>query len=136
MPQELELRLERPRYVPGETVHGLVRVPDDSREARVHVTLTLRERSTEYEAVVETIPVEVPVAAGDDGPKRKRRFVIEIPPDALPTQRSRHGGLYWTVDAGEGEGSVGTSLPIEIGPPPRERSTDSPDLGADRPPPG
>jgi hypothetical protein len=115
-----EVRLERERYLPGETVRGAVVVPEGAGVERIEVSLNFRERSTEYEATTVTIPGGR-LDEGDPAPGGGHRFAIELPDDALPSQSGRHGALSWTVDAtmmGSSADRV-VSARIEVAPPPR-----------------
>jgi hypothetical protein len=89
--------MERERYLPGETVRGSVVVPA-SGAGGIEVSINFRERSTEYEAITVTVPGGR-LGEGDSAPGSGHRFAIDLPEDALPSQSSRHGALWWTVDA-------------------------------------
>lgn len=95
----LDLRLERARFGPGETVRGSVLVVDGAggrTEARI--ALSLRERSTRYEAVAARLEgdrvVAIELAVGSEA-----RFEIAIPAQAQPSLVTPHGGIWWTVEA-------------------------------------
>jgi hypothetical protein len=108
----LEIRVDRDRVAPGETVQGSVLAGDDGSDGEVLVALTLRERSTEYESVASTIPAD---AGGAIAARATREFAIELPEGALPSVRATHGGLTWTVDATDDSGAdPAASVPIEV----------------------
>ena len=111
---ELGLRLERERVAPGEVVRGSV-VVESGEAGGVEVALRLHERSVECDVVA--------VELGDSAPQREQlpnrvayRFAIELPPDALPSCPSPHGGLAWTVAVSGPSIEAGEVLsrPIEV----------------------
>jgi hypothetical protein len=112
---ELGLRLERERVAAGEVVRGSVVVEESGEAAGVEVALRLHERSVECDVVAAEL--------GDSAPRREQlpdgvayRFAIELPPDALPSCPSPHGGLAWTVDVSGPSIEAGEVLsrPIEV----------------------
>jgi hypothetical protein len=116
-PVRLALRLERDRFVAGETVRGSAVVVEGGGRGEIRVWLSFRERSGEYEAVTITLPGG---ALQDDlGPGAAHGFAIELPGDAPPSYISRHGALWWTVDASVGEPATGDPVRrrIEVGRP-------------------
>jgi hypothetical protein len=127
-----EVHLERQSYGPGETVRGSV-LGGSGRE--LEVSLSLHERSPEYEAIPVTI--SVPLDAGEGG-SGARRFAVEVPDDAPPSLMARHGALWWTVDAAiEGPDSpavVSREVEIRSAAPTGPGSDDAEALAADRPP--
>jgi hypothetical protein len=114
----LELRLERDRFAPGDTVRGSAAVAEGGGPGEIRVWLSFRERSGEYEAVTMTLPggsLEAKLAPGT-----AHGFAIALPPDAPASYISRHGALWWTVDASVGGEAAGGAVRrrIEVGPPP------------------
>ncbi len=108
----LEIRVDRDRVAPGETVRGSVLAGDEGSTGEVRVALTLHERSTEYEAIASTIPA---AGGGAIAAGAAREFAIELPEDALPSVRAIHGGLSWTLDATDDSGEhPAASAPIEV----------------------
>lgn len=101
-PLALDLRLERARFAPGETVRGSVLVVEgEGGRGEVRIALSFRERSTEYEAVAASVPgdaLTVELSPGSSHP-----FSIRLPEDARPSYVAPHGGMWWTVDATAGE---------------------------------
>ena len=131
-----ELRLERERYAPGDTVRGLVTL-DRETTGEIEMSLSFHERSTEYEATPISIPAR---PAEQTGPGRDgHRFAIEVPDDVPPTLEARHGALWWTVDARVGgpEAPAVLSRRVEIrsAAPTDPGSAAAGDPGAGRPPP-
>ena len=98
----LEVRLDRERYAPGEAVRGAVVVVVGGGTAELGVALNFHERSIECEAIAIATP-RVPVHGGELIEGSAYRFELELPPDAPPSQASRHGGLWWAVDVSAGE---------------------------------
>lgn len=112
----LELRLERDRFAPGDTVRGAATVTEGGGPGEIRVWLSFRERGGEHEAVRATLPggsLRAGLAPGTE-----YVFAIELPADALPSYISRHGALWWTVDAAVGEPASGAPVRrrIEVGP--------------------
>jgi hypothetical protein len=130
-----ELRLERERYAPGDTVRGVVKL-DRGTVGEIEVSLNFHERSTEYEATPISIPAlpAEQTGLGSDG----HRFAIELPEDAPPTLEARHGALWWTVDATVGgpDAPAVLSRRVEIrsAAPTGPGSAGAGDPGAGRPP--
>jgi len=121
-PVRLEIRLERDRFVAGETVRGSAAVVEGGGRGEIRVWISFRERSGEYEAVTRTLPGG---SLEDElGPGTAHGFAIELPADAPPSYIARHGALWWTVDAAVGEPASGEPASgepvrrrIEVGPP-------------------
>jgi hypothetical protein len=116
-PVTLELRLERERFAPGDAVRGSAAVTEGGGAGEIRVWLSFRERSGEYEAVARTLPGGSLEA--DLVPGTAHGFAIELPSDAPASYISRHGALWWTVDAevrGEAAGRA-VRRRIEVGPP-------------------
>ena len=116
-PVRLELRLERDRYAPGDTVRGSAAVAEGGGAGEIRVWLSFHERSGEYEAVTMTLPggsLEAQLAPGS-----AHGFAIELPADAPPSYIARHGALWWTVDAEVGGEASGGAVRrrIEVGSP-------------------
>lgn len=104
--------MERARHARGEAVRGTVLGGSRGSTGEVRVALNLRERSTEYESVADSVP-------GGDGsvipPGGTRPFAIELHEDTLPSVRTAHGGLVWAVDATDDSGpEPAASTPIEV----------------------
>jgi len=99
---QLEVRLDRERYAPGETVRGSIVVVEGRGPGEIAVSLNFHERSTEYEAVAIETP-RVSLHRGDLIKGSAHRFAIALPEDAPPSQTTVHGALWWAVDASAGE---------------------------------
>lgn len=114
----LEIRLDRDRVVAGETVRGSAAVVEGGGPGEIRVWLSFRERSGESEAVTMTLPGGW--LQDELGPGTAHGFAIELPPDAPPSYISRHGALWWTVDASVGAPASGEPARrrIEVGPRP------------------
>jgi hypothetical protein len=115
-PVRLEIRLERDRFLAGETVRGSAAVVEGGGAGEIRVWLSFRERSGEYEAVRMTLPGG---SLQDQlGPGVAHGFAIALPADTPPSYISRHGALWWTVDAAVGEPASGAAVRrrIEVGP--------------------
>jgi hypothetical protein len=113
----LEVRLERDRFAPGDTVRGSAAVAEGGGAGEIRVWLSFHERSGEYEAVRMTLPggsLEAQLAPGT-----AHGFAIELPGEAPPSFISRHGALWWTVDASVGGEASGAAVRrrIEVGAP-------------------
>ena len=105
-PVSLELRLERDRFTPGDTIRGSAAVAEGGGLGEIRVWLSFRERSGDYEAVTRTLPggsLEAELTPGT-----AHGFAIELPADAPPSYISRHGALWWTVDASVGGEAAGS----------------------------
>jgi len=94
----LELRVDRERYAPGDTVTGTVAVLEGGRSRALEVLLQYNERTEDYAAVAVSVS-SGPLQAGDLATGSAFAFRLALPPDALPNHRSDHGELYWELDA-------------------------------------
>jgi len=94
----LHLQLERGRYAPGEVVNGLITVMLGQDSRTLSVSLDYCEATRDYQSASMSSGAAVlhqgPLQAGRSFP-----FALTVPPDAPPAFRSRHGTLYWQVDA-------------------------------------
>lgn len=97
--------------MPGETVRGEVLAAEGGAE--IKVALSFHERSTEYEAVMITVPARVQQRA-EQGSGEVGRFEVELPPDAPPAYDSAHGALWWSVDASAGQPGSGVAATTRI----------------------
>jgi hypothetical protein len=91
-----QLRLERQRYSPGDTITGSVDVLESGRSRSLEVSLDYNEETEDFldlgtRAGSQRLH-EGEVATGMSFP-----FELALPTDALPNYRSEHGELYWEV---------------------------------------
>jgi hypothetical protein len=96
---KLELQLDGEEYAPGDTVTGSVLVLEGGGSRSLEVSLHFRERTSEDD---EHTPVTLSggeLHAGDLTTGASYPFEIQLPADALPNFRSKHGELFWEVDA-------------------------------------
>lgn len=93
----LEIRLDRERYAPGDTVRGTILVAEDAAAESLEISLNFHERATQYESVTDTIPGD-PVEIGPPA-QGARPFEAALPEDAPPNYTSAHGALWWSIDA-------------------------------------
>jgi hypothetical protein len=124
----IEVRPDRDRYAPGETVRGAVAVVAGGGPALLVVALNLHERSTGCEAIAIATP-PTPIHEGELIEGSVYRFGLGLPADAPPSVASPHGGLWWAVDvsAGEPGSSPLASRRIEVeAPPPAVRLPEPP----------
>jgi hypothetical protein len=105
---KLEVRLERERYAPGETVSGTVAVTEGGGSRKLEVELRFREGTSEdYEHTVVALPGGE-LHTGDLETGASFPFSIALPDDALPSFKSANGELYWELDARSDERGVDT----------------------------
>jgi hypothetical protein len=96
---KLEVQVDRDRYRPGETVSGSVLVVEGGASRTLEVALEFRE---EAEDGYDDTPRRVPggeLHAGDLAMGASYEFAVVLPDDALPTLKTKHGKLWWEVDA-------------------------------------
>ena len=96
MSPELELRLDRERYEPGETIRGTVYVLEGGGSRSVEALLDYNEKTEDHASVATSIS-SGPLQAGDLATGMSFEFELALPPDAFPNYRSEHGELYWEV---------------------------------------
>lgn len=99
MSLRLELQLDEESYAPGEVVRGTVLVLEGGGSRALEVSLNYREQSGEH---YEDTPVTLSggdVHTGDLTTGASYPFEISLPDDALPSFTSKHGELWWEVDA-------------------------------------
>lgn len=98
MSPRLTLRLDGDACAPGDVVRGTVDVLEGGSSRRLDVLLEFHERSDDYSRVARTVE-SGPLHTGDLPAVGSFSFEVRLPEDALPAYRSRHGELYWEVDA-------------------------------------
>jgi hypothetical protein len=99
----LQLELDRDRYTPGETITGRVLVLEGGDSQSLEVLLEYNETAEDDYSAVATSFSSGPLHTGDLATGMSFDFELALPPDALPNYRSRHGELYWQVDAKSAE---------------------------------
>lgn len=117
MSARLQLELDRDRYTPGETITGRVLVLEGGDSQSVEVLLEYNETAEDDYSAVATSFSSGPLHTGDLATGMSFDFELALPPDALPNYRSRHGELYWQVDAKSAEAGRDTHerRRIEVG---------------------
>jgi len=99
----LQLELDRERYLPGETIKGRVLVLEGGGSESLEVLLEYNETAEDDYSAVAASFSSGPVHTGDLATGMSFDFELALPPDAFPNFRSRHGELYWHVDATSAE---------------------------------
>jgi hypothetical protein len=94
---ELDLRLDRERYAPGDTIRGTIHVLEGGQSRSVEALLNYNEKTEDYAAVATSVS-SGPLQAGDLATGMSFEFELALPPDAFPNYRSEHGELYWELD--------------------------------------
>jgi len=95
----LEIQLDEERYAAGEVVHGTVLVLEGGGSRSLEVSLNYREQTgDDYEDTPVTLPGGH-LHTGDLTAGASYQFEIPLPDDALPNFKSKHGDLWWEVDA-------------------------------------
>jgi hypothetical protein len=112
---KLEVRPERERYAPGETVAGAVVVAEGGSSRRLEIELRYREQTMleEYEHTALTVPGGE-LHTGDLEAGASFAFAIPLPADALPSFKSAHGELFWELDARSDERGVDTHERVRV----------------------
>jgi hypothetical protein len=113
----LELRLDSARVAAGESVRGTVTALGDEDVDSLEVLLRFRERSRLRSATA--FEISTGPLARDDLNRGDRRlcFELRVPEDALPAYRTKHGELWWEVDAhhaGRGGHDLHRTCRIEV----------------------
>jgi hypothetical protein len=119
MSPRFQLQLERQRYAPGETVKGTILILEGGASRALEAQLEYKEESPDYSEVAVSIPSGA-LHDGDLTEGTSFEFGLTLPPDALPSYNSRHGELYWEVDAKSDEAGRDTHerqrIEVESGP--------------------
>jgi hypothetical protein len=117
MSPRFDLRLDRDRCAPGDTITGTIHVLEGCRSRSLKVLLEYHERTEDY-ATVATGVSTAPLHTGDLATGMTFRFELTLPPDALPNHRSSHSELYWQLDVKSDELGLDTHARrrIEIAP--------------------
>ena len=117
MSARLQLELDRDRYTPGETITGRVLVLEGGDSQSLEVLLEYNETAEDDYSAVATSFSSGPLHTGGLATGMSFNFELALPPDALPNYQSRHGELYWQVDAKSAEAGRDTHelRRIEVG---------------------
>lgn len=97
MSPRFQLQLDRERYAPGDTVKGTILVTEGGSSRALEARLEYTEETADYSEVALSIP-SGPLHEGDLTVGTSFEFELALPPDALPSYKSRHGELYWELD--------------------------------------
>ena len=97
MSPRLDVRLDRDRYGPGDTVRGWITVAEGGASRDLSAALEYREETEDYEEVAERIETG-PLHVGDLTTGASFEFQLKLPDDARPGYKSTHGELYWELD--------------------------------------
>jgi hypothetical protein len=93
----LRLRARRERYTPGETIKGTILVREGGGSRALEAILEYKEETADYSEVAISI-ASGPLHEGELTAGMSFEFELALPPDALPSYKSRHGELYWELD--------------------------------------
>ena len=105
---KLQLQLDGDRYAPGEMVTGSVLVLEGGRSRALEVSLHFRERTSEDDEHTPVTFSSGELHAGELTTGASYPFGIQLPPDALPNFKSKHGELFWEVEARSDERGLDT----------------------------
>jgi hypothetical protein len=92
----------RHQYTPGDTVKGTILVLEGGGSRSLEALLEYKEETADYLEVAISIP-SGPLHEGDLTTGTSFEFELTLPPEALPNCKSKHGELYWEVDAKSNE---------------------------------
>ena len=98
MSPSFDLQIDAEHTKPGETVSGTVVVREGGRSRSLEVSLEFVEETDDYTEVATSIS-SGHLHEGKLESGMSFAFALALPPDALPAVRSRHGQLYWRLDA-------------------------------------
>jgi hypothetical protein len=94
----MEIEIDSASLAPGQSVKGTARTGRPGLQ-HVRVGLLFREESGGWEVTISQVLAEGFEDARDYPEGAELPFAIEVPGDALPSVRGRHGGLFWEVVA-------------------------------------
>jgi hypothetical protein len=113
----LEITLEapggEPQYHPGDWVRGRTTVLGGGKSRALKIALHFRERTADYAATART-EGGAPVHYGELAAGQSFDFAIQLPPEALPNQRSANGALYWEIEVKSDEPGFDTVVERRI----------------------
>ena len=98
MSPRLDLEVERTTCRPGGRIGGRVVVLEGGSSRSLDVRLEYIEETSDYLEVATSVS-SGRLHEGDLEPGMSFAFEIALAPHALPCVRSRHGELYWRLDA-------------------------------------
>ncbi|MBA2360395.1 MAG: hypothetical protein H0V79_05570 [Actinobacteria bacterium] len=84
---------------PGEVVRGTVVVVEGGSSRTLEVSLNYREQTGDDYEDTPVTRSGGPIHTGDLTTGASYQFEIPLPGDALPNFKSKHGELWWEVDA-------------------------------------
>jgi len=93
----LDIELDQPRYLPGATVHGAVRVDEGGRSRSVSVQVAYREWTPDFSHDHLVLPVGT-IHQGDLVDETRLPFSFTLPDPAMPNARFTRAGVGWVVD--------------------------------------
>jgi len=94
---QLDLRLDRPRYAPGDVVRGRILVRTGGPSRSVSVLLEYYERTRNSNAIAERVSTG-PIHTGDLETGQLLTFELTIPRHGFPNCESPNGALSWELD--------------------------------------
>ena len=94
---KLELRLDADRLARGAELSGHVLVLEGGRSRSLALTVSFCERSPGYLSVA--LSRRGVLHEGDLSTGQAVEFHYELPPDALPSVKGKHGELFWQLEA-------------------------------------
>ncbi len=97
MSVQLDLRLDRRRYVPGDVVRGTILVREGGPSRSVSVLLEYYERTRDASAIAQQLTTG-PIHTGDLETGQSLTFELTLPPNAFPNCESSNGALSWELD--------------------------------------
>jgi hypothetical protein len=93
----LDVRFDRPRYVPGDVVRGTILVRAGGPSRSLSVLLEYHERTREADAIAHQLSTG-PIHTGDLTTGQTLTFELALPQNAFPNCESPNGALSWEVD--------------------------------------
>jgi hypothetical protein len=94
----MDIEIDRDHLLPGERLSGTVTIGKPGLQ-EVTVGLLFREDALGGEATVSQVLAGGLEGARDLAEGATLAFELEVPEDAFPSVRTRHGGLFWEVVA-------------------------------------
>ncbi len=107
MTVQLDVRLDRPRYVPGDIVRGTVLVRAGGPSRSLSVLLEYHERTRDADAIARQLSTG-PIHSGDLTTGQTLTFELALPQNAFPNCESPNGALSWELDVWSDERGLDT----------------------------